>query len=183
MKKLIAFGASNSKQSVNQKLASYAANMVSGAEVDLLDLNDYEMPIYSVDREIEFGLHDLAMKFKEKINSADGIIISLAEYNGNITSAFKNIIDWVSRVEQKLWSNKPVLLLSASPGPRGGAGAMGVAKAGMPYQGANIVGSFSLPSYGQNFSEGEISNKDLKEALEKELKNLEAAMNEVRVEA
>ena len=57
-KKIIAFGASSSKYSINQKLANFAANAISNANVKLLDLNDFEMPTFNVDREKESGIPD-----------------------------------------------------------------------------------------------------------------------------
>lgn len=57
-KKIIAFGASSSKHSINKQLATYAANQFSNVDIEILDLNDYEMPIFSVDKEKENGFPD-----------------------------------------------------------------------------------------------------------------------------
>lgn len=62
--KILAFGASNSINSLNKKLAVYAANQIEEAEITILDLNDFEMPIYNIDREKESGIPDLAAQFK-----------------------------------------------------------------------------------------------------------------------
>ena len=78
MKKIIAFGASSSKNSINKVFASHAASLIDESESIILDLNDFEMPIFSVDRQDEFGIPDLAFKFKNKIKSCDGIVISFA---------------------------------------------------------------------------------------------------------
>ena len=51
MNKIIAFGASSSKNSINKKLASFVANKIADQEAVILDLNDFEMPIYSEDRQ------------------------------------------------------------------------------------------------------------------------------------
>jgi NAD(P)H-dependent FMN reductase len=93
MKKIIAFGASSSKNSINKQLAIYAAHLFQNATVEILDLNNYEMPIFSVDREKENGIPALAEEFYTKIGSADLIVLSLAEHNGAYSSAFKNILD------------------------------------------------------------------------------------------
>jgi len=97
-KKILAFGASNSKASINKQLANYAANQLTEVEVTLLDLNDFEMPIYSIDREQAGGIPQLAKDFKQQIQEADGILISFAEHNGAYTAAFKNIYDWMSGI-------------------------------------------------------------------------------------
>lgn len=166
MKKIIAFGASSSKTSINKQLAVYAANLFSNATVEILDLNNYEMPIYSVDREKENGIPALAQDFYSKIGSADLVVLSLAEHNGAYSSSFKNILDWVSRVNAKTFQQKPMLLLSTSPGPRGGSTVLEIAKNRFPFQGANLIGSFSLPNFNENFdAENGITNPELKSEL------------------
>ena len=49
MKKIIAFGGSNSKNSINKELAAYTANQINNVEVEVLDLNDFELPLYGID--------------------------------------------------------------------------------------------------------------------------------------
>ena len=120
MKKLIALGASNSKSSINKTLAIYVASKVKNTKVEIVDLNDYELPLYGVDFEAKNGIPKKAEKLSEVIESSDGLVISLAEHNGSYTVAFKNTIDWLSRVDIKVWKDKPLLLLATSPGGRGG---------------------------------------------------------------
>ena len=150
-KKIIAFGASSSKQSINKQLATFAANQFQNVTVEILDLNDYEMPIFSVDKEKENGIHPLAQEFYSKLGSADLIIISFAEHNGNYSSAFKNILDWTSRINAKTFQEKPMLLLATSPGARGGSSVLEIASKRFPFQGGIVKGSFSLPSFYENF--------------------------------
>lgn len=150
-KKIIAFGASSSKQSINKQLATFAANQFQNVSVEILDLNDYEMPIFSVDKEKENGIHPLAQEFYSKLGSADLIIISFAEHNGNYSSAFKNILDWTSRINAKTFQEKPMLLLATSPGARGGSSVLEIASKRFPFQGGIVKGSFSLPSFNENF--------------------------------
>jgi len=119
-KNILAFGASSSKNSINKSLANYTANQFPDATINLLDLNDFEMPIYSIDKENENGIPQLAQDFKQHIKGADGIVISFAEHNGAYSAAFKNVFDWVSRIESDVWGNKALFLLATSPGARGG---------------------------------------------------------------
>lgn len=166
MKKIIAFGASSSKTSINKQLATYAANQFQNTSVEVLDLNDFEMPIYSVDKEKENGIPQLAQDFYDKLGSADLIVISFAEHNGAYAASFKNIFDWISRVNSKTFQDKPTLLLSTSPGLRGGSSVLEIAKNRFPFQGAVVKGSFSLPSFNDNFDvEKGINNEDLKNQL------------------
>ena len=165
-KKIIAFGASSSKQSINKQLATFAANQFQNASVEILDLNDYEMPVFSVDKEKENGIHPLAHDFYAKLGNADLIIISFAEHNGNFSSAFKNILDWTSRINAKTFQEKPILLLATSPGARGGSSVLDIATKRFPFQGGIVKGSFSLPSFYENFdAEKGITNEELKNQL------------------
>ena len=152
MTKILSIGASSSRNSINQKLAYYVANQVKDAQVNLLDLNDFEMPIYSIDREKENGMPELIKKFKQQILESDAIVLALAEHNGTYTTAFKNILDWGSRLEGKLWEDKPMFLLATSPGGRGAKTVFEAFQAYWPRKGANVVAAFSLPGFHQNFA-------------------------------
>ncbi len=174
MKKIIAFGASNSQNSINKKLAIYAANQFENVAIEILDLNDFEMPIYSIDKEKLIGIPEQAKNFTDKIGYADLLIISFAEHNGAYTSAFKNIFDWASRVVNKTFQDKPTLLMSTSTGPRGGATVLEIAKNRFPFQGANVQGSFILPNFNENFdSEIGIIDENLKQKLIDIIKGIE----------
>lgn len=151
--KILAFGASTSSTSINRKLAHYAAGLVPGSEVTELDLRDYQLPIYSADLEESDGQPADAHRFVDAIKTHDAVVVSLAEHNGSYTAAFKNLYDWASRIEPKVWSGKPMLLLSTSPGGRGGATVMAVAEAKFPRMGADLKATFSLPSFYDNFSD------------------------------
>lgn len=104
-----------------------------------------------------------------KIGSADYLVISLAENNGNFSAAFKNIFDWCSRIQKEVFQQKPMLLMATSPGERGGASVLEIAEKAFPRYGGSIKGTFSLPSFGLNFDveNGEISNLEFREELQK----------------
>ena len=177
MKRIIAFGASNSRSSINARFAKYTAGLVDGAKVEMLDLNDYEMPIYSIDRERKNGIPKLAYVFKEHLLNADGIIISLAEHNGSYAVAFKNIVDWVSRIEKDVWSSKPMLLLATAPGGRGGKTVLDIALNRFGRMNKNLVGGFSLPLFRTNFNDTDgVTDDVLKEEFQGLLKTFEAAV-------
>ena len=170
MKKIVAFGASSSKESINKALARYALSQVKNSIPIILDLNDFEMPIYGIDREKKEGIPKLAFEFKEILKKADGIIISFAEHNGAYTVAFKNIFDWISRIEKIVWHDKPMFLLATSNGDRGAQKVLEIAYSrisrGNPYQ----IPIFSLPNFEKNFTEEKgILKKDLKKEFEKAL--------------
>ncbi|WCE31606.1 NADPH-dependent FMN reductase [Vibrio sp. SCSIO 43137] len=149
--KVIAFGATNSTTSINKKLAAYTAGLIDKSKVEVIDLNDFEMPIYSVEREQESGIHPLAEQFYNKISQADALVISFAEYNGTYTAAFKNILDWVSRINKKFYQGKPVIMLATSPGPGGASSVLSYALESAPYFDADVKGSLSFPDFFSNF--------------------------------
>ena len=167
MKKVLALGGSNSKKSINKQFATYVANQLENVEVIVVDLNDLDLPLFGPDLEAEKGNPDSAIEFNELIKSVDGIVLSLAEYNGNQAAAFKNLWDWSSRIDgMEFWRNKPMLLMATSPGQRGGASVLSITNGMMPYFGGNIIAQFSLPAFYDNFTlEGvkdEVLNADLK---------------------
>ena len=165
--KLLAFAASSSSTSINKQLARYAASLVTGATSEILDLNDFEMPLFSEDKEREIGQPEQAKNFLAKLGQADAIIISFAEHNGTYTAAYKNIFDWTSRIEQKLFQNKPMVLLSTSPGPGGAASVLAAAKGSAPYFAGNVKATVSIPSFYDNFDSDNkvLSNKELDQTL------------------
>ena len=129
MKKIITIAGSNSQQSINQSLITYTHRLLKNAEIISIDLDNYVMPIYGVDFESNYGIPTTARRLYELFQTADGFVLSLAEHNGSYAVAFKNIIDWLSRVNMNIWGEKPMLLMAASPGGRGGASVLQSASA------------------------------------------------------
>lgn len=168
--KILAIGASNSKNSINKQLATYAASLVENAEVEVLDINDYEMPIYSTDREIELGQPQPAKDFFSKITEADALVISFAEHNGTYSAAYKNLFDWTSRIDQKVYQDKKMVILASSPGPGGATNVLNTAVTSAPFFAGDVVGSLSVPSFFDNFDQEKqvLTN----EALASEVKSM-----------
>ncbi len=173
MKKIIAFAGSNSKQSINKELVKYATSLLEKINVEILDLNDFELPIYGIDHEHEHGIPENAHKFLEYIKQSDGIILSLAEHNGAYTTAFKNLFDWMSRIESKTFFSKPMLLMGTSPGGRGGASVLEIAQKRFPYHDANIIEVFSLPFFSNNFKDEKIIDEDFNVQLKNSIQQFQ----------
>jgi len=153
--KILVFAATNSTQSINKRLARHAAQVLQNdlaapVDIEVIDLNDYEMPIFSPERE-QAGIPQVAQDFYDKIGASDGLIISFAEYNGTYTAAFKNIFDWVSRISMKVYQDRPTLLLATSMGRRGGQGVMAAAQGGLPHFGAHVTSSFNFGPFVDHF--------------------------------
>ncbi|MEP0357433.1 NAD(P)H-dependent oxidoreductase [Paraglaciecola sp.] len=170
--KILAFAASNSRKSINKSLVSYSSTLVE-AHVEILDINDYTMPIYGEDLEKEQGIPEAASQFLDKISQADALLISFAEHNGNYTVAFKNLFDWASRKRMDVYQSKPVVMLSASPGASGASSVLGLARESAHFFKGNVLATVSIPSFYDNFDvdKNEISNPalaaELKVALAK----------------
>ena len=170
MKNIIAFGASNSPYSINKKLASFAAHQLKEVDVTILDLNDFELPVYSPTIEKATGVPANARSFSEHIKNSDGLIVSLAEYNGLHTAAFKNLWDWMSRLgTPQIWHDKPMFLLATSPSRRPESNVMKVSKFLFPLFGANIISSFNLPSFNHFFKDEKIVEPEAKAEFQLQL--------------
>ena len=148
---ILAFAGSNSSKSVNYRLVRYTASLVEGHRVELLNLANYPFPMYSEDYEKEKGFSNSLMELRDDIKNSKGLIISVNEHNGSPSAYFKNLIDWLSRLERKFLEGKKVMLMSASPGGRGAIGALEVVEKLLPRFGAEVVSTFSLASFHQNF--------------------------------
>ncbi|MEP3430794.1 MAG: NAD(P)H-dependent oxidoreductase [Roseibium sp.] len=170
--KILAFAATSSRQSINKQLVQAAANMIrkdleGDAEIEIIDLNDFEMPIYSIDRENEGGIPEKAKLFFEKIGEADALLVSYAEHNGTYTAAFKNVFDWASRISVKVFQNKAMVALSASMGPGGAASVLNSALGSAGFFGADIRGSLSVGPFTEKFDSeaGKLTDEGLNQSL------------------
>ena len=136
------------RESFNKQLARVAAARVSvlgGAGV-FLDLADYRLPLYDGDLETANGVPDLALALGEQVASADGLLIASPEYNGSYPALLKNTIDWLTRIDRRIWA-RPTALLSASPGPGGGRRGLVLLRLALGHMHMPLLDrQFSLPS-------------------------------------
>ena len=159
--KILALGASNSKNSINKKLAAYATTFFENAEINIIDLNDFEMPLFSVDKENISGYPKEAHDFLSAVGNAD-------------------LLDWASRINGKVFQEKPMLLLSTSTGARGGKSVLEAAKTRFPFHAARIIDTFSLPEFNKNFSESDgIITPELKQTFFDVIQKVKTFISEV----
>jgi len=144
--RILAFAGSLRTGSFNKKLAAVAAGAAreAGAEVTLVDLRDYPMPIYDGDIEANEGLPENARALKRLFVAHHGFLIASPEYNSSITGVLKNTIDWISRREGGepalvAFQGKTAGLVSASPGALGGIRAFGHVRAILSNIGVTVV--------------------------------------------
>lgn len=167
MTKILAFSGSFSSDSINHQLVEYASSKIGTASVSVIRLSDFEAPIYTKEREREFGFPTPIEDLRKLFDEADGFILSTPEYNGSVPAGLKNTLDWISRMEGKIFQDKPVLLMAASPGGRGGKSVLDHLTTVLPFWGAKLIGPFGLPLFQQNFESGL-----LKEPFDTELQKL-----------
>lgn len=174
--RILAFAGSLRAGSWNKKLVAIAANgaRAAGAEVTLLDLRDLPMPIYDADEESQHGLPENAKRFKQLLVEHHGVVVASPEYNGSITAALKNALDWASRAEPGepplvAYRGKIAGVMSASPGALGAVRSLGTIRALLAHLGMVVVpAQFGVPRASEAFADGG-SLKDAKQqaAVEK----------------
>ncbi len=114
---------------------------------------------------------------QKKIDAADILLISLSEHNGTYSTAFKNVFDWTSRIKDRaVWKEKPMLLMATAPGGRGGLGVLEAAEKRFPLHGGNIIDTFTLPFFNDNFDKEnkKVSNIDKNSELQEKLNKISA---------
>lgn len=127
MARILAFAGSLRKGSWNKKLVRVAAQGArdAGAEVTVLEIEDYTLPLYDGDLEAVSGLPENVGKLKDLFKAHHGFLISSPEYNGGMPGVLKNLTDWLSRPREgekpfEIFANKPAAAMAASPGALGG---------------------------------------------------------------
>ncbi|WP_299114041.1 NAD(P)H-dependent oxidoreductase [uncultured Winogradskyella sp.] len=171
MKNILAFFGSNNPDSINEKLVQSVIQKYSDYDIRFIDLKNFDIPIYSqrIHSEcIPQSIQDLYEMFRE----SEGFIIASPEHNGLPTAFLKNIIDWLSVITQKFFDNKPVLLLSTSPGFTGARTHLGLLANLVPLWGGKLKATYSLGSFESNF---DVNTKRIKNDLE--IEKLDKAFN------
>jgi NAD(P)H-dependent FMN reductase len=166
MKKILAFAGSNSSTSINHQLLTHVANRIQGHELKIIRLTEFDFPMFSVDLEKERGFPVDVQVLKNLIAEYDALVISVNEHNGNVSAYFKNIIDWLSRIERNFLADKKILLISTSNGTRGAASALEYTKGILPRFGGQVIESFSFPSFKENFQDDKVLNEILDLGIE-----------------
>lgn len=177
MKKILAFAGSTSSTSINKQLATFAAENLENSTFDVIDLATFKVPVFSEDEE-KNGFPEDIKSFTTSLDSYDGFIVSLAEHNGSYAAAFKNIFDWSSRINVKVFRDKPLLLMATSPGGMGGQFVLSAGEQRFSRHGASDIVTFSLPSFYDNFKDGKITGEDLLIALKEQVNTFEKLVNE-----
>jgi NAD(P)H-dependent FMN reductase len=151
MKPIIAFAGSNSPHSINHQLLKAALRSLPARSVRLLSLTDFPAPIYGPCLEAEGQVPAPIRHLHAIFRQAAGFMIASPEHNGLPPAFFKNTLDWLSRIEPKIFGDKPMLLLSTSPGQNGGASNLRILAELMPQWGGQVVDRYSLPAFHHHY--------------------------------
>ena len=170
---ILAFAASLRGASLNRKLVALAAETArsAGAEIDLADFREFDLPLYDGDLDASSGLPPGGMELKRRLDHADAVLIAAPEYNYSIAGPLKNAIDWVSRARPMPWRGKSVYLMSASPSPMGGI--RGLWQTRIPLEGCGALvfpDMFALPHANEAFdASGRLRDPALATRLQREV--------------
>jgi len=136
--KIVGISGSLRKDSFNTGLLR-AAIEEAPAEMDISIASIAGIQIYNGDDEARDGVPDNVLQLVDKIRAADGVLIATPEYNFSLPGGLKNALDWVSRVENQPFANKPVAIMGASGGPLGTGRVQYELRKVLGSQSANIV--------------------------------------------
>jgi NAD(P)H-dependent FMN reductase len=168
--KVLVFASSLRTDSLNRKLASLAARIAknTGAEVDVADMRDFDVPSYNGDVEKTQGIPRGAQELKRHLDASDAFILVSPEYNASMPGVLKNLIDWTSRFRPQPFDGKHGLLMSASPSMAGGNRGLWAARIPLEHLGARVYPDmFSLAMAHKAMTDGEIADPALRSRFQK----------------
>lgn len=178
--KVLAFAGSTRSESVNKKLLAEAVQILSqkGAKVTVIDLRDYQMPLYDANLENKEGMPLKAKQFRNLMLENQVILIASPEYNGSISGVLKNAIDWASRSERATSSRdafkgKKFAIMSASPGSSGGAKGLSHLRSIIEHIGGTVIPQqVVVPDAYNAFDEqGHLKDAKIQKDLEQEMQS------------
>lgn len=171
--RVLAFAASVRKGSLNRRLLELGVSLAreAGAEVDVAEFRQFEMPMYDGDADREEGLPPGGRELASRLQAADALLLAAPEYNYSIAGSLKNAIDWVSRVRPMPWRGKSIYLMSAAPSPMGGV--RGLWQTRIPLEGCGALvfpDMFALAHADKAFApDGTLHDTALMERLRKDI--------------
>ena len=124
---ILIFAGSARRGAFSKQLAAAATTLVeeNGGKPTLIDLADFDVPLYDADIEDQFGIPRPVIDFRRLVASHDGMVLTSPEYNGFVTPLLLNILCWASRPSPgddfgTVFDGRPVALMASSPGRLGG---------------------------------------------------------------
>jgi NAD(P)H-dependent FMN reductase len=169
--RVLVFGASLRRESLNERLAALAANVVEahGAHAERATLSEFDCPSYDRDDEIETGMARGALRLSARMLETDAFLIASPEYNASMPGVMKNVIDWASRIRPQPFNGRQGLLMSASPSMAGGNRGLWALRVPLEHLGSRVYPDmFSLAQAHLAFgTDGQIANPELMARFER----------------
>jgi chromate reductase, NAD(P)H dehydrogenase (quinone) len=176
--RILAFCGSTRKESLNGKFlnAAVEAARAGGAEVNLIHLDDFALPLFNADLEDRDGMPENAAKLVALIAGSHALLVASPEYNSMFTPLLKNTIDWCSRPDPNPFAGKVAAVLSASPGLHGGVRSLQLAQQLLLKLGCVVVpGQCILPHADKAFdAQGHLLEEHAKKAVKSVAEKLAA---------
>jgi chromate reductase, NAD(P)H dehydrogenase (quinone) len=169
--RVLVFGASLRRESLNERLAALAANVIEaqGAHAERATLSEFDCPSYDPDDEIETGMARGALRLSARLLETDAFLIASPEYNASMPGVLKNVIDWASRIRPQPFNGRQGLLMSASPSMAGGNRGLWALRVPLEHLGSRVYPDmFSLAQAHLAFgADGQIANPELMARFER----------------
>jgi chromate reductase, NAD(P)H dehydrogenase (quinone) len=176
--RILAFSASTRKESLNRKFLANAveAAKAAGCDVTLIDLGEFELPLYNGDLEDREGMPANAARLVALVAGSDGLLVASPEYNSMITPLLKNTVDWCSRADENPFEGRVAAVISASPGIHGGARSLVMAQQLLLKLGCHVVpGQCILPHADKAFdAQGRLLEEHSRKAVKAMAESLAA---------
>ena len=174
--RILAFAGSLRGASLNKRVlkAAIRGAEAAGAEVTYIDLRDYPMPLYDSDDQDAHGFDENALELQRLLTQHDGLMIASPEYNGSLTAALKNAIDWASRPSDgyersKVFRGKFAAMMTASPGSLGGVRSLAHLRGVLTSVGVHVLPQEIAVTFAEDRFAGdgeEMTDEKMKENLE-----------------
>lgn len=128
--RIVVMAGSRRREALSRRVAHACAQALrdAGAEVELVDLDDYPAPLYDGDLEAASGLPEGIVRLQRVLHASDGLLVVNPEYNGSLTPLLKNTLDWCSRPNPadpersggKVYAGRAAAVVGSSLGALGG---------------------------------------------------------------
>ena len=164
---------SNSSTSINEQLTKAVLKELD-LKNEFIDLKSLNIPMFSEDLERKIKSPEGILFLLEKLATHQHIFIATNEHNGTVSAFFKNIFDWLSRIQLKFLADKKVFILSTSNGKRGGLGANETLQKLVTRFGCEVFEYYAFSVFSDNFDSNnqKVTNETYLKELENKLNNL-----------
>lgn len=174
--KTLALLGSNSIHSINKQLLNSILRFDEAKDIDNIAIQNIDLPIYSIDIEKNEGFPETLKELHQTISNYNSYLIVSNEHNRTVSAFFKNILDWISRIDFDTFKDKNILIITASTGRMGGKAANDYLHTYFSRMQARRITTVTFPSFNDNFdtANGQILQPDLEKQIKEALLSFRA---------